>query len=140
MDNDLKFEKYSWDSTDLRLPKLWYQPFDIRNTDDFVEVKGVGTWTPSLIPQSITNEIMTKYSKQADISLCESAFAMPRKYIIKEDACILFWTNDTKTVVKRSKDEKFDKRLGFLTAYFQKHCGMSKKKANKFLDKLEVQE
>ena len=65
---------------------------------------------------------------------------LPKHYIINDGATILFWKDGTKTVVKRSKDEKFDKRLGFLTAYFQKHCGMSKTKANKFLDNLEVQE
>lgn len=62
---------------------------------------------------------------------------LPRRYIINKDATILFWSDGTKTVVKRSKNDKYDKRLGFLTAYFQKNCGMSKNKANKYLDNLE---
>jgi len=65
-------------------------------------------------------------------------YELPKNYIINDGATILFWKDGTKTIVKRSKDEKFDKRLGFLTAYFQKHCGMSKTKANKYLDNLVV--
>jgi len=67
-------------------------------------------------------------------------YGLPDHYIINDGATILFWKDGTKTIVKRAKDEKFDKRLGFLTAYFQKHCGLSKTKANKFLDNLEVKE
>lgn len=66
----------------------------------------------------------------------DSNFKMPTRYIINKDATILFWEDDTKTIVKKSKNDKYDKRLGFLTAYFQKHCGMSKNKANKYLDSL----
>lgn len=62
---------------------------------------------------------------------------LPKRYIINKDATILFWNDGTKTVVKRSKNDTYDKRLGFLTAYFQKNCGMSKNKANKYLDNLE---
>lgn len=62
---------------------------------------------------------------------------LPKRYIINKDATILFWNDGTKTVVKRSKNDTYDKRLGFLIAYFQKNCGMSKNKANKYLDNLE---
>lgn len=65
---------------------------------------------------------------------------MPEKYIINEGATILFWANGTKTVVKRCKEDEFNKRLGFLTAFFQYYSGMSKNKANKFLAELEVEE
>lgn len=58
---------------------------------------------------------------------------LPERYIINKGATILFWKDGSKTIVKRCKDDKYDKRLGFLTAYFQKHCGMSKNKANKYL-------
>ena len=66
---------------------------------------------------------------------------LPKRYIINKGATILFWDEDEeeKTIVKRSKDDKFNKRLGFLTAYFQYHSGLSKTKANKFLDSLEVE-
>ena len=65
---------------------------------------------------------------------------LPERYIINKGATILFWNNGDKTIVKRCKNDKYDKRLGFLTAYFQKHCGMSKNKANKYLDSLEESE
>lgn len=66
---------------------------------------------------------------------------LPKRYIINKGATILFWNDDEtdKTIVKRSKDDKFNKRLGFLTAYFQYHSGLSKTKANKYLDGLEVE-
>lgn len=65
---------------------------------------------------------------------------LPERYIINKNATILFWKDGEKTIIKRSKNDKFDKRLAFLTAYFQKHCGMSKNKANKYLDELIVEE
>lgn len=65
---------------------------------------------------------------------------LPQRYIINKGATILFWKDGTKTIVKKSKDDTYDKRLGFLTAYFQKHCGMSKNKANKYLDNLMEEE
>lgn len=64
---------------------------------------------------------------------------LPEKYIINENATILFWENEEKTVVKKCKDDEFNPRLAFLTAYFQHHCGMSKNKANKYLASLEVE-
>lgn len=66
--------------------------------------------------------------------------AILKRYIIKKDATILFWSDNTKTVVRRGKKEKFDKRIAFLYAYWQKVSGMSKTQANKFLDNLEVQD
>lgn len=65
--------------------------------------------------------------------------SMPKKYIINHGATILIWEDGEKTVVKRCEDDEFNKRLGFLTAFFQHYCGMSKNKANKFLAELEVE-
>lgn len=62
---------------------------------------------------------------------------LPKKYILNQDACILFWEDGTKTVVKRSKDDKQDPVKGFLWAYFQKYCGMSKTKANDYLREMD---
>lgn len=59
------------------------------------------------------------------------------RYIIKEDACIVFWKDGSKTIVKKMAKAKHNKELAFLTAYFQKHSGLSKTKANKFLSDLE---
>lgn len=58
------------------------------------------------------------------------------RYIIKEDACIVFWKDGSKTVVKKMDDVEHNKELAFLTAYFQKHSGLTKSKANKFLANL----
>lgn len=62
---------------------------------------------------------------------------LPKHYIINDGATILFWEDGTKTIVRRCEDDTYDKRLGFLTAYFQKNSGLSKNKANKFLASLK---
>ena len=61
---------------------------------------------------------------------------LPEKYIINKDATILFWKDETKTVIKRNEKDEYDKKLGFLIAYFQEHSGLSKAQANKYLDNL----
>ena len=45
--------------------------------------------------------------------------------------------NDEVTKVKCDDKEKFSKRIGFLEAYFQMTCGMSKTQALKYLEELE---
>ena len=62
---------------------------------------------------------------------------LPKKYIINDGATILFWHDDTKTIIKRAEDDNFDPVKGFLWAYFQKHSGLSKTKANKYLRNIE---
>lgn len=82
------------------------------------------------------------------LGICDTHAAITSKkevvnikdYIINENATVIFWEDGTKTVVKKTKEDKFDKRLGLLIGYFQKNCGMSKTKANKFLDNLIVTE
>lgn len=44
--------------------------------------------------------------------------------------------DDTATVVKCGKDDKYSRRVGFLEAYFQATCGLSKTQAKKYLDKI----
>lgn len=61
---------------------------------------------------------------------------IPKKYTINTESTTLIWEDGTKTIVKRAKDDKYDKRLGFLIAYFQKHSGLSKNKANAYLKSL----
>lgn len=65
---------------------------------------------------------------------------IPQKYIINKSAIILFWKDGTKTIIKRNKEDKHDKKLGFLIAFFQKHSGLSKNQANKYLDSLIEEE
>lgn len=64
---------------------------------------------------------------------------MPERYIINENATILFWKNGEKTVVRKCEEDEFNPRLAFLIAFFQHYCGMSKNKANKYLAGLEVE-
>lgn len=62
---------------------------------------------------------------------------LPRKYIINKGATVLFWDNGDKTVVKRAKDDEYNKVMGFLWAYFQHSSGLSKTKANEYLRNLK---
>lgn len=71
-----------------------------------------------------------------ELTVEKSSNKLPKRYIINKGATILFWQDGTKTIVKRNKDDKYDKRLGFLIAYFQKNSGLSRNKANKYLDSL----
>lgn len=43
----------------------------------------------------------------------------PKKYIINENATVLFWEDGTKTISKRHKEDKFDKWMGYLHASWQ---------------------
>lgn len=61
---------------------------------------------------------------------------LPLRYIINDDATILFWSDGDKTIVKKTKNDTYDKRLGFLYAYFQKTSGLSRSKANKYIENL----
>lgn len=82
----------------------------------------------------------TYFVRECDIVLVNgsrSVLVDLERYIIKEDACIVFWKDGSKTVVKKMADAEHNKELAFLTAYFQKHSGLSKTKANKFLSDLE---
>ena len=45
---------------------------------------------------------------------------LPRKYIINNNAMILFWEDGTKTVVKCNEEDEFDAQKGYLMAYFEK--------------------
>ena len=56
------------------------------------------------------------------------------KYIINENATIIFWNDGTKTISKRHQEDEFDKELGFLLAYYYKKCGLSNNARKKVLD------
>lgn len=64
---------------------------------------------------------------------CEKVSILPKRYIVNDNACILFWYDGTKTVVKRAWDDQIDPAKAFLWAYFEKTSGLSKTKANKYL-------
>lgn len=84
------------------------------------------------------NTIDTPFIKVlAGLDVEKSDDKIPDRYIINDGATILFWRDGTKTIVKRSDNDEFDPIKGFLWAYFQKHCGLSKTKANKYLWKIQ---
>lgn len=59
------------------------------------------------------------------------------RYIINENATIIFWTDGTKTISKRNKEDKFDKEIGFLLAYYYKKCGYSHNARKRILDSID---
>lgn len=59
-----------------------------------------------------------------------------KRIIVNGEATIVFWNDGDKTIVKRGKDQKENKELAILYAYFQKHSGLSKTKANKTIQDL----
>ena len=84
--------------------------------------------------------IPRNFSYGFDVSIGNDEVDLPERYIINKNATILFWKDKTKTIIKRCEDDEFNPRLAFLTAFFQKYCGMSKNKANKYLANLQVEE
>lgn len=62
---------------------------------------------------------------------------LPSKYIVNKDACILWDAKGGKTVVKRYKKDKIDPVKAFLWAYFIKNCGLTRTKANKYLEEVK---
>lgn len=62
---------------------------------------------------------------------------LPTKYILNQDACILFWSDGKKTIVKKAEDDVQDPVKGFLWAYFLKHSKLSRTKANKYLREID---
>lgn len=59
------------------------------------------------------------------------------RYIINENATIIFWNDGTKTVSKRHKDDIFDKELGFLFAHYYKHCGLSNASRKRVIETID---
>lgn len=45
---------------------------------------------------------------------------LPKKYIINDNATILFWNDGTKTIVRKSKDDEYNKKLSFYGHIFKK--------------------
>ena len=59
-----------------------------------------------------------------------------KKVIFNKPATIVIWSDNTKTVVKCNKNDKFKKKVGFLMAYFQKNSGLTKHQCAKLLKEL----
>ena len=54
-----------------------------------------------------------------------------KEIIFNKPATIVFWNDGTKTVVKTSPNDKFDKEKGILWAYFLRHASGTKTKLQK---------
>ena len=54
----------------------------------------------------------------------------------KKRTTVVLWKDGTKTIVKASDNDTFDRRVGYLMAFYHKNCGLSKTKANKYVDSL----
>ena len=111
---------------------------------DFKGGKVVKTNFKTYMTTSSYPNLSNWYNDLVSIRMCSYSHCCkddetPKEYYIneKKKTIVLKWNDNTITKVKVSKDDKFDARYGFLIAYFQRHCGMSKTKANKYLDNLE---
>lgn len=78
-----------------------------------------------------SNEYFELINKRKKIN-----YNLPARYTGNENATILFWDDDTKTVVKKNKEDAYDIAKGFLWAYFLKTSGMSRTQANKYIEKV----
>ena len=123
--------------------KLGEEDFATRKiiTLNGMPVKSISGSGGDLTIEADLNDVFSRFPYITTNLYEDNKKKLPEKYIINKGATILFWDEDEeeKTIVKRSKDDKFNKRLGFLTAYFQYHSGLSKTQANKYLDSLEVE-
>lgn len=122
--------EYKFNITDLQ-----WKPLGA--VDCIEEMHRDGSWKESYMVDKI--RYLEREVDRLRDKLREKKIDLPEKYIINEDATILFWKKKEKTIVKRSDDDEFNARLGFLTAFFQHYSGMSRSKANKFLANLKVE-
>jgi len=63
---------------------------------------------------------------------------LPEKYIINENATILFWDGCNETITRsfRNHNDSFDKELGFLVAFFKYHWNGSKTSQKNVLESI----
>lgn len=112
-------------------------------TDCSIESVNYPDITTSIELKGYTNNLQAfvkSFGIGIDLGKKETIVDMPEKYIINHGATVLIWKDGTKTIIKRCKEDEFNKRLAFLTAFFQHYSGMSKNKANKFLSSLVVED
>jgi len=57
----------------------------------------------------------------------------PKKIIFSGRATIIIWEDETKTIVKKSDNDNYDREKAVLMAYFQKSIGLTKSQASKRL-------
>jgi len=69
--------------------------------------------------------------------ITETTKAKIERYIINDGATIIFWSDGTKTISKRHKEDKFDKELGFLFAYFYKKWGNNNSAKRRIIESID---
>ena len=62
---------------------------------------------------------------------------IPKKYIINRKATVLIWEDGSKTIIRKSEDDRHDPIKAFLWAFFEKKSGLTRTKANQYLRKIE---
>ena len=105
----------------------------------YVPTLEIGINNPKNVKQYMLESYGRHKKEEVGLSEIKEKVELPERYIINENACILFWEDGEKTVVKRCADDAFNPRLAFLTAFFQHYVDMSKNKANKYLASLQVE-
>lgn len=94
-------------------PKRLYDPFDRRLEAELIAV----------CPKSFDGPI-TLGDVYNDLAMRLGLGGPKIKRVIFSDpATIIFWTDDTKTVVKCQKNDTYDKEKGFVMAYLKKLLG-----------------
>lgn len=63
---------------------------------------------------------------------------LPDKVIFQDDKETVVLKKGNKTHVVRNHDDEYDRVYGFLLAFFQMNSGLSKNKANKYLESLRL--
>ena len=62
---------------------------------------------------------------------------IPKKYIINRKVTVLIWEDGSKTIIRKSEDDRHDPIKAFLWAFFEKKSGLTRTKANQYLRKIE---
>jgi len=78
------------------------------------------------------------YERYIDDSNEEEEEVMGTKRVIfSGKVTAVIWDDSTKTIVRCTESDMYDKTKGFLMAYFQKHSGLSKKQTSNFFKEMK---
>ena len=61
----------------------------------------------------------------------------PKRVIYHYPATIVYWTDGTKTVVKRDPRDKYSKRMGLFLCHLKKLCGNNSRAFNDMFDRMQ---
>lgn len=76
------------------------------------------------------------YENYCEEKLDEKCMLDIKRAILSKPATIIIWEDDSKTVVKLTEEDTYNKKYGILMAYFQKGTGLTKRKASQLLEAL----